>query len=440
MSILTILQGPWAAPPSLLSGLWDIYEARMSRDGRLSAADITAIEAATGKSLDGSRLPVTVVNDVAVIPVMGPTIPRANLLQEMSGATSYAMLRHDIDQALQDRSVSGLLLDIDSPGGSISQLFDTADFIRKASTIKPVMAWTDGSMTSAAQLMGAATNATYIGSDTADLGSIGVIQMHRDISKSMEQKGERTTLIYSGKYKAVGHPYGPLSESDQNLIQARTDYAYTAFVNKMAEYLGLTADAVRADLADARIFTGRQAIDAGLAQGMMSRDDAIEQVRRMALDRKRTTAGGSFAAKTMRGAATMTKADLKEQHPALYAEIYSDGKQEALAGIEEAKRQAATTERERITGILTIPGPGAKAHHDLLMQGIAEGKTAGDVALAIQQKEADLLGTMQQRMQQAAAQPAPAADPGEGIDAEAVATAQVGDALASGAAAWAKRN
>lgn len=440
MSVLTILQSPWAIRGETLALMWDIYEAHLTRNGRLSPEDIARIEASTGKRLDGSRLPSTVMDGVAVIPVMGPMIPRATMFQEISGATSYAMIRNDVESALKDSAVSAILLNFDSPGGAVNQLFDTAEFLRNASAIKPLMAWTDGYMTSAAQLLGAATEATYIGSNATELGSIGVIAMHRDISRLEEKRGEKTTLITAGKYKGVGHPYGPLSEEDRGQMQERVDYLYGAFVDSMADFRGMERQKVADEVADARIFTGIQAIDAGLADGMKSFDEMIAHMRELGASHNRTTIsvpGGRASAEIPQEVERMTREDLKQQHPALYAEIYDEGKQ---AGIAEGRTAGVNDERARVMSIMDIPGPSAKAHRDIIMDGVKNGLSAGDTALALQRKEAEVMAKAAEDIQSGATQAAPVVDAGLAAEAEKTQAAACGDAMAKAAEEWARRN
>jgi capsid assembly protease len=384
MSVLTFLQGPMAITPETLSMMWDIYDAHLVRQGRLSFEDLSRIEASTGKKLDGRRLPTTVQNGVAVIPVMGPLIPRANMFQEISGATSYDMIRNDIAAALADPGVNSVLLNIDSPGGSVNQLYDLASFIREASTQKPMASWSDGSMTSAAQLIGAATGSSYIGSDAAQLGSIGVITMHRDISAAESQRGEKTTVISAGRYKDVGHPFGPLSAEHKGIMQDRLDYLYSGFVDAMAQYRNMDPKKIADEVADARIFTGRQAIDAGLADGMMSLDSCVAMMR----DKGRggsggtgcsmaTTATGATSAELNKEVTSMTRQELETNHASLFAEIQQESRQAGAAA-------ALADERTRIAAVLAVPAAG---HAALMNAALTDGSTAEQLSLRILQAE-----------------------------------------------------
>lgn len=422
MSILTILQGAWAIQPDTLAMIWDIYESRLARGERISAEQLAEIEAATGKRLEGTRLSSQIQDGVAVIPVMGPMIPRANMLQEVSGATSYNMIRSDVANALDDPAVQSILLNFDSPGGSINQLYDLATFLRNANTVKPIAAWTDGSMTSAAQLLGAATGETYIGSDSAQLGSIGVITMHRDVSGAEEKRGEKTTIISSGKFKDVGHPFGALSAEHRGVMQGRLDYLYSTFVDSIASYRGMDRQHVANEVADARIFTGRQAIDAGLADGMLSLDDMVARMRDKG-KQKTYPAATALSAESHMEVQAMTKAELKEQHAALFAEVLEEGRA-------EGRTEAITTERERIAAVLAVPTAG---HSALVHAALAEGNTAEQLSLRILQAEQTQRDKHLEDSAKGANPPVPAGEaPAAGTEA---ARALIGAAVAAGSVA-----
>lgn len=435
MTILELLNAPWAIVPFHLEMIQQIYFDRKAQ--RISAAELKEIELAFGRPLtNAENRNYRVENGVAIVPVFGSMVKRGSMFTNVSGLASYDNIMRDIRQATNDGEVVAGIIDFDSPGGTANGVATAAELIRNVGLQKPWGAWTDGMMTSGAQWLAAATGDIRIANDTTSLGSIGVIGRHVDRSKAEEMDGYKTTVLTAGKYKGVGHPYAPLSVEDQAIWQAELDYMYTAFVNAMADYRGVSTEQVLNDMADGRIFTGRQAIDAGLADGMMSLEDMIGHMRDRAQTMKKKTIsapGGKASAEIPKEVKRMTRSELQEQHPALYAEIFGEGK---LTGVTEA----TAAERGRIMGILNIPGPAAKAHHSLLLKGIEEGKSAGDVALAIQTKEAELLTNAGKDIETGAAKPAPAADPGVHTAPDAAQTEAVGDAMAKAAESWQKRN
>ena len=391
MTILELLSDAWAIKPSHLEMLQRLYAERKER--RLSAAELKDVELAIGRPLNNNaEKPYQVLNGVAVIPVMGSIAKRGSMFSEVSGLTSYEAIQRNLRQAETDPEVVAALLNIDSPGGTANGTATAAEAIRRFATVKPIGAWTDGMMTSAAQWLGAATGDVQIGNDTTELGSIGVISRHVDVSKAEEMDGIKTTV---------------LTAEHQGVLQERLDYLYSAFVNAMAEYRGKSPEQVLATMADGRIFTGRQAIDVGLADGMMGFDEMISRMRDRA-SAKRTsvtaTRGKTSAENSKKEAAYMTREELQQNHAPLFAEI-----------LEEGRKQGADAERTRIQGVLALPGAAASAHKDLLQSLAFDGKTTAEgAAHQVLLAEETLRQQAAKDIAEGAAKPAPAAEEGAG--------------------------
>ena len=131
-------------------------------------------------------------------------------------------------------------------------------------------------MASAAYYIGAAAHEVYISGDMPLIGSIGVVATHVDRSKFEEKIGLKTTEVYAGKYKRIASAYKPLSKDGKASIQDQVDYVYSIFVDDVAKYRGVSADAVLDNMADGKIFIGKQAIQAGLVDGVSTFDQLIK--------------------------------------------------------------------------------------------------------------------------------------------------------------------
>ena len=265
---------------------------------------------------------------------------------------------------------------------------------------------------------------------------------HVDVSKAEEMNGRKTTILTAGKYKGVGHPFGALSPEHQAMMQDRLDYSYTVFVNTMAEYRGVPAEKVLSDMAEGRIFSGSQAIDAGLADGMVSFDGMLAMMREkgnsqttMPLKKgmiSKTATGGKASAEKTKEEAYMTKAELKEQHPALYAAVFEEGQQAGMT-------TGAETERVRIQSVLSLPGAGAVAHQGLIKQLAFDGKTSAEgAAHQILMAEERTRTEMSAAIQTGAVKPAPAAEEGQ-VSTEEKAIAGAVDQMVAGAKAFQSR-
>jgi ClpP class serine protease len=113
--------------------------------------------------------------DVAVIPVCGPIFRRANMLSEVSGATSIQVLAQDFNAALANDDVKSIVLEIDSPGGEVTGVSEFAEMVFAARGTKPIVAYVGGDGCSAAYWIASACEHIVV-ADTAIVGSIGVVR------------------------------------------------------------------------------------------------------------------------------------------------------------------------------------------------------------------------------------------------------------------------
>jgi len=272
MKILDILTSPWAIMPDKLAEIQDIYARHLKGE----KIDIAGIEARLGRPLQSREQGYEVVNNVAIIPVDGVVAKRMNLFSQISGGASSELVARDLFAALNDPEVKSIILDIDSPGGTVDGTAELAQIIYESRDEKPIVAWANGLMASAAYWFGSAAHQVYNSGATTKVGSIGILAKHVDASEQDRKIGIKRTNIYAGKYKVVGADNVPLSKEDAAIIQAEVDYLYSIFVQTVATHRGVDVQTVLDKMADGRVFTGQQAIDAGLVDGVATMDQLIE--------------------------------------------------------------------------------------------------------------------------------------------------------------------
>ena len=137
---------------------------------------------------------------IAVIGVTGSLVRKNIGVEAQSGLMSYAEISQKLELAAADASVSGILLEIDSPGGEAGGVFELAQRIREINAIKPVWALACDSAFSAAYAIACAASRVLV-TQTSGLGSIGVIAMHVDQTARDAQQGYRFTAVTAGDYK-----------------------------------------------------------------------------------------------------------------------------------------------------------------------------------------------------------------------------------------------
>lgn len=277
---------------------------------------------------------------VAVIPVTGTMVHRGSWLDAMSGMQSYQMLERKLNAALSDADVKAILLEMDSPGGQAAGVFELARHLRQSATAAGKPIWTaanEGAM-SAAYAFAAATDRITL-PKTGSLGSIGVIALHVDQSKKNAKDGYTYTAIHAGEKKAMGSPHAPLTDAARTEMQARVDQLYGYFVEHVAQGRGLDEEAVRAQ--EAGVFSGIDAIDAGLADEIMSFNETLAALTEQVTAKPIFATAGSRQSKR---SFAMSKADAPADQ--LTAE-------QVAAQVAAAKSEGATQMQARIRDIQT---------------------------------------------------------------------------------------
>lgn len=230
-------------------------------------------EARTARSGDGRQITKS-GGMIAVLPLYGPIAQRMDLMMDLCGGTSAERFADEFDAAMADPNVSAIVIDCDSPGGSVAGTPELAARIFAArGKGKKLIAVSNSCMASAAYWICSACD-EIVASPSADTGSIGVFTVHVDESGMNEMLGLKYTLIKAGEHKAEGNPWEPLEADAESFIQGQIDEMYGAFVGAVAKHRGLKASDVNANFGQGRCFTAKQA----KAVGMIDRIDTLENV------------------------------------------------------------------------------------------------------------------------------------------------------------------
>ncbi len=195
---------------------------------------------------------------VAVIPIQGVLTQRGGCC-----GNSTEQIGEWVDAAAGDDSIKAIVLDVDSPGGSVFGVQETGEKIRQAREVKPVFAVANSMMASAAYWL--ASQATQIvGTPGADIGSIGVIMVHADVSKYNEELGVKYTYITSSEHKAEGNWDEPLSDDARAHMQSRVDDYHATFVDAISKGRKVTKSLVNNEFGQGRMFGSAKAKELGM--------------------------------------------------------------------------------------------------------------------------------------------------------------------------------
>ena len=273
--VAEFLATPWALMPERLSALATVIS-RWTQGA--PASDAAMFQVQKDRVLRDTRRQTSAAisgGGIAVIPIYGVITQRGNMVDDVSGPgmVSTQIVTQMLRQAVADDAVSQILLDIDSPGGSVYGVSELGDAILSARARKPVVAIANSLAASAAYWIGSQAGEFYVTSG-GEVGSIGVWQAHQDYSKAMDEAGVKTTLISAGKFKVEGNPYAPLDEEAQGFMQSRVDDYYAAFTKAVAKGRGVPIIEVRDGMGQGRVLGA----DAALAQNMVDGIASFDQV------------------------------------------------------------------------------------------------------------------------------------------------------------------
>ena len=179
--------------------------------------------------------------------------------------------------AVEDYAVDTILIDCDSPGGSVYGCPDCADVVYQANKSKRIICVVNDLCASAALWVGSAAKEIVV-TQSGDIGSIGVYQMRLDVTEMLARDGVKVEIVRAGEQKAWGSPYLPMTDKEREVMQTEVDAIYQSFINAVARHRGTDPDRVRRDWADARIFNGQEAVNVGLADRVASFDQVLAEL------------------------------------------------------------------------------------------------------------------------------------------------------------------
>lgn len=222
-------------------------------------------------------------DSIAVVPILGLLDQDESFMMEIMGGTSYTAIRQQVQAAVMDQSVKGIMLAVNSPGGTVDGVAETADVIYSANKIKPVYAQVMGKAMSAAYWL--ASQATNLSANRLDrLGSIGVYGVFYDTSKAAEAEGVRPVLVTTGKFKGAGSGGLPITDEQAAEWQRLADAYYGDFQTAIVRGRNLSGlgPAKIKTLADGREWTGQEAIGLGLIDNVRTGQETIQALMKEA--------------------------------------------------------------------------------------------------------------------------------------------------------------
>lgn len=301
--------------PTLLPCLWVMKAEALS-------VFVDALGKASTSREEDSQFAFTTFDGIATIPVCGPLTKNGLCFCGIQLSTGMRQIGLALRTAAADPAVRAILLDVDSPGGTVDGVEELAETVNAVNAVKPVYAFADGLMASGGYWLACCAR-EIAAPATAFVGSIGVILMQRDMSKALDDMGVKYNIITAGHYKAAGNSAEPLSDEMRAYLQSGIDAVYELFLQAVATGRGCSREAALA-MADGRMFLAEEARRAGLIDRVCSKESFIHYIKEQM---------------------TMTLAELKAQHAEALQEYRAEVALE-LNAVYEARRAEAAQSAE----------------------------------------------------------------------------------------------
>lgn len=311
----SFFERPWAITERAMQTMLMIYE-------RDRTEQLEAMAAKLGRPLANTDHRVEMRGRTAILGVEGPMFRKANLLTEISGATSTELLARDFNTALEDPNVDNIVLKINSPGGQADGVGELAAMIYRARDRKPVVSYIADVGASGAYWLAAATSRIVM-YETAVAGSIGVVATAYDNTEQLAKAGVKKYEIVSSQSPRKRLDLG--TDEGRSGMQEMVDDMAAVFVARVAEYRGASADRVVSEFGKGFVLPAPRAVAAGMAdevgtfEGLLAAIEAGRESSRIVVAASQPVAGAAE----------------EEEQP-----------------VNEEVRQAVTGERTRIRTIL----------------------------------------------------------------------------------------
>lgn len=329
--------------------------------------DALALERPSSAVIGAEGSPV----GVAIVTLHGVVYTHAPEWAEDYGYISPQRKAAVIRALSLDPSVSEILLDWFSPGGTASGTEELAVAVRDAAALKPVTSIANDLMCSAAYWAGSQASRVVL-TRTACVGSIGVITSHADYSKYLEEMGIDLETYRTGDRKALGQMTDPNDDAMRSDTMEELGALLGVFLADVAPKRGLTVAQLSEVAGSGRTWTGQQAVDAGLADGISTLE---AEISRAVLE-----LGTQNSARTRPKGGAKVKVLVKVKGVEREIDLEEGQESEALSGFlesvsAEAQQHAVSTIRAELTRAMNVPeGQSLEAYAAVLTQQAGDGR------------------------------------------------------------------
>lgn len=258
----------------LITALGDVFISRLQKRALTNEVDVNRM-LEDFLATEGQELVLQGTdkeNRIAVVPIKGVIASEnTKILQEESTV-------NQLDRILEDQSVRGLILEIDSPGGTVYESARIWEKIKEIQETREIPIYSSmGSVAASGGYYVAAPSDKIFAAEETITGSIGVIADYINIAELEAKLGIKHEVIKSGDYKDIGSMSREMSEEERQINQDQVDEFFSKFIQVIVDGRSLTEEEVRS-LADGRVYTGKQGLENGLIDELGYYEDALQML------------------------------------------------------------------------------------------------------------------------------------------------------------------
>jgi signal peptide peptidase SppA len=336
--------------PDQLFGLWAIEETRFRQYVALAkGADLEKLRAesmaAAEKVAAGPPYQVT-ADGIAIIDIAGPMTKYPTSFQALFGGTSTLRTREALRAAVRDPDVHGIMVRVDSPGGTVAGGAELAEDIRRTAARKPLHTYGDD-LAASAGLLALAQGSKAWASTNAEVGSIGVYMVVEDTSQVYAQEGVKVHVVSSAPpYKGAGVEGTEITPAQLAEWQRRVSDTADWFVNEVSRGRRMAKDQVQ-KLATGQVWIADKARELGLIDGVLSFDEALSRLRSQVMEAEDTKAAVALAEETQAKLDTEKQARAAAEKATVEALAKAQAAEAKLAEIEAGQRATTFTAKAK---------------------------------------------------------------------------------------------
>ncbi len=266
--ISKVLREPWLITEQRHHAIMAVLEGKLGGEFR-TMQDYGDMEEDDSDRCDYREFQLGNGGTLAVIPIHGIVGKHLSSLEMACGGCSLDTIQSQLKTVASSSRITRVLLDINSPGGTVVGTPETAALVAKVNQSKPVWAFTDSDCCSAAYWIASQASAVYT-AESSEIGSVGVRMVLLDVTRELEMEGIKVNAIYSGKYKLLGASFKQLEADERDMLQAESDRIHGDFMDAIRSNRSVEQSAMQG-----QIYSGEEAVGVSMSDGVVEDLDEV---------------------------------------------------------------------------------------------------------------------------------------------------------------------